>query len=152
MFAYTSFIHWVSSASSLTVHVVFSTDWFTFYLWITLVVSSLLCPQLTLSICRWWWCDARVLSPTEGCWNCLTAEQSLPSPDRIGQDSWPQISLVMAARPAPASGGTAESKRTDLRANEKKCCECFGVFFSLCSINSEVWLIIPLGLCSLSTV
>lgn len=58
---------------------------------------------------------------------------SVPRPDRPRQDSRTQIRLVMAARAASASGNSAESKRTDLRANEKKCCEWF--VFPLCSLT-----------------
>lgn len=83
---------------------------------------------------------SKLLSSTERCWSHPGSDQSSPSPDQPRQDSRTQIRRVMAARqqkPAAAADGSAEAKRMDHRANEKKCCELF--VFPPC-VNC--WLII----------
>lgn len=70
------------------------------------------------------------LSSTETWWAHPPSDCSLLSPNQLRQDSRTQIRLAMAARPTSAQVNSAESKRTDLRANEKKCCEFF-----LCSLT-----------------
>lgn len=66
---------------------------------------------------------SNVLCSTERCWPHLSSDQSA-----TGQHDAEQAAMAARQqRPAAASDGSAEAKRTDLRANEKKCCKwiCF---------------------------
>ena len=77
-------------------------------------------------------------------WHMIQQSPVLPREMQTSSYQWLELCRVnsagrrsdpiMAARqqkPAAASDGSAEAKRTDFRANEKKCCEWFA-FFSLC--------------------
>lgn len=81
---------------------------------------------------------SKILSSTERCWAHPASDQSSPSPYQP-RHSRIQTRLAMAARqqrPAAAADGSAEARRTDVRTNEKKCCEWF--VFPLCV---KCWLI-----------